>query len=155
MSPAGRAPAIHLELTTPVAAPPEVVFAAATDWTRQREWMLGTQVHVVAGSGHSVGSRLVAFTGAADLGFLDTMEITVWDPPRRCEVRHLGRLLRGFGVFSVRPHGRGAVFVWEEHLHAPLGPLGVAGWTLLGPLVRWGLRRSLTTFASFCQEYPR
>ncbi|SHG34447.1 SRPBCC family protein [Streptoalloteichus hindustanus] len=153
MTPA-RGPLVRVELSTVVPAPPEVVFAAATDWTRQREWMLGTQSHVVAGSGRDVGSRVIAFTGLGDLGFLDTMEIAVWDPPHRCEVRHLGHLLHGVGVFAVRPHDRGAVLTWEERLRAPLGVLGELGWRLVRPAVSWGLRRSLTRFASFCQEYP-
>lgn len=143
----------ELRLVVDVAAPAERVWALATDWARQGEWMLGTEVYVVAGDGRGPGSRLVAFTGIGGLGFLDTMEITHWEPPRRCDVRHTGRLVRGTGGFEVRPHGANSTrFTWYERLELPLGPLGALGWPVVAPAYRWGLRRSLRTFAELCRR---
>jgi Polyketide cyclase / dehydrase and lipid transport len=139
-----------------VKASPETVFAAATDWDRQREWMLGTTVRVCHGDGRSVGSEVEAVTGIAGIGVRDRMQITVWDAPSRCEMRHLGRVVRGVGIFAVRRHGaEDATFEWSEQLELPFGVLGALGWPLVRPFFGVGLRRSLERFAAFCQTYPQ
>ncbi|GAB2465641.1 SRPBCC family protein [Streptosporangium sandarakinum] len=126
-------------------ARPERVFSVLTDWPRHREWMVLTRAQVTGGDGRSAGSRLAAFTGVGPLGFLDTMEITGWDPPRTVAVRHTGGLVRGTGVFRVLPRGGGSTIVWEEELDLPLGAVGRLGWVLLRPLnaalFRFSLRR--------------
>lgn len=143
----------ELQAQVSVAAEPDAVFAAITDWARQSEWMLGTEVHITSGDGRSVGSTLAAFTGVAGVGFLDTMEITRWDPPRRCDVRHTGRFVRGAGVFDVLPGpGEHAVFRWVEALDIPFGAVGRLGWPVVRPAFAWGLRQSLDRFRRFCEE---
>ncbi|HXT44368.1 MAG TPA: SRPBCC family protein [Pseudonocardiaceae bacterium] len=147
---------INLTERVDVDAPPETVFSAATDWDRQHEWMLGTTVRVCHGDGHSIGSEVKAVTGIAGIGVADRMQITVWDAPSRCEMRHLGRVVRGIGIFAVRPRGRdAAIFEWTERLELPLGTLGEWGWPLIRPLFGWGLRLSLDRFAAFCRTYRR
>jgi hypothetical protein len=70
-------------------------------------------------------------------------------------MRHLGRVVRGVGIFAVRPRGReDATFEWTEQLELPMGRLGAAGWPLVRPLFHWGLRFSLDRFAAFCRTYP-
>jgi hypothetical protein len=139
-----------------VKASPETVFAAATDWDRQCEWMLGTTVRVCHGDGRSVGSEVEAVTGIAGIGVRDRMQITVWNAPSRCEMRHLGRVVRGVGIFAVRRHGAdGATFVWSEQLELPFGVLGALGWPLVRPLFGAGLQCSLERFAAFCRTYPQ
>lgn len=139
-----------------VRAPPETVFAAATDWERQDEWILGTTVRIRRGDGRSVGSEVEAVTGVHGLGITDSMRITVWDAPLRCEVRHTGRVVRGVGIFEVRPRGSdAATFEWTERLELPLGALGTLGWMVVHPVFGWGLQRSLNRFAQFCRTYPR
>ncbi|GAA2877540.1 SRPBCC family protein [Streptosporangium fragile] len=129
-------------------ARPEQVFSVLTDWPRHDEWMVLTRARVDAGDGRSAGSRLAAFTGVGPVGFLDTMEITEWDPPRRVAVRHTGRLVRGTGVFRVLPcEGGGSTIVWEEELEVPLGPVGRLGWRLLKPLNAALFRLSLRRLA--------
>lgn len=138
----------QLSLEVEVQAPPEAVWAAATDWPRQGEWMLGTSVHVIRGDG-GAGSELAAFTGVRGVGFLDTMEIVELRPPLCCRVRHSGALISGEGGFRVISRGDGdrSTFVWWEDLSLPsgAGPL----WPLARPGFRWGLRRSLDRFAGF------
>lgn len=124
-----------------VAAPVDAVWAALTDWPHQGEWMLGTRVRVIFGDGRSVGSRLLGFTGFLDVGFLDELEIVEWTPPRCCRARHLGRLLRGSAEFAVAPGLRGSVVRWVERLDSPL-------MIVLGPALRWGMRRSLRRLAA-------
>ncbi|WP_018684031.1 SRPBCC family protein [Actinokineospora enzanensis] len=134
-----------------VAAPAAVTWAALTDWRHQGDWMLGTEVRVVAGDGAGPGSRLVAVTGVGPLGFTDHMEITTWDPPHRCVVRHTGGFVRGTGEFEVLDRGAGSTFVWHERLRPPLGRLGELGWVVVGPAFRLGVRASLRRFARFAE----
>lgn len=143
-----------LTLSVEVGAPAGTTWLALTDWSRQNEWMLGTEVHVVAGNGRSVGSRLTAFTGIAGVGFHDTMEIVSWEPPLRCGVRHLGTLVRGTGTFHVQDKGpQRSVFIWSEQLELPFGPIGALGWPVVRPVFAFGVRRSLDRFARFAESY--
>jgi hypothetical protein len=147
---------VRVDARVDVDAPPETVFAAATDWERQGEWMLGTTVRVRRGDGRSVGSEVEAVTGIRGIGVTDSMRITVWDAPCRCEMQHLGTVVRGTGIFAVQPRDRdAATFEWAEQLELPLGVLGAVGWPLIRPVFDWGLRLSLARFADFCRTYPR
>ena len=149
----------ELTETVDIDAPPERVWSALTDWVRQGEWMLATDVRAVGGPAQDVGGRVEARTGVplpggARLGVLDAMVITRWEPPRRVDVRHTGRVVRGSGVFEVRPRGAGSTFVWTELLDLPLGALGRGGWPLVRPAMRAGVRLSLRRFAAFARDYP-
>jgi uncharacterized protein YndB with AHSA1/START domain len=138
----------EIVLSVDVPAPAAAVFAAAMDWERQETWMLGTRVRPVGGTGRASGDRILAVTGWGPAALRDLMEITVWEPPRRCLVRHLGRLVRGTGAFEVeeRPDG-GSRFVWSEWLDLPLGLLGEVGFLVVRPVFVAGLRYSLRRFA--------
>ncbi len=133
-----------------VDAPAAAVWAAITDWERQSEWMLGTTVRSTGrggdGAGHGVGAGIEAFTGVGRLGFLDTMVITLWDPPRRCEVLHTGRVVRGTGVFEVLelPENRSRL-VWSEQL--VLGRMTRLGFPVVAPLFKAGVASSLRALA--------
>jgi hypothetical protein len=135
-----------------VDAPPDALWGALTDWDTHGEWMLGTTV-VVTGAGgdardHGVGAGLEAFTGVGRIGFVDSMVITLWDPPWRCEVLHTGRVVRGTGVFEIfaLPRDRSRL-VWSEQLLLPLGRLGRLGFPVLAPAFRAGLAASLRRLA--------
>ncbi|WP_158885320.1 SRPBCC family protein [Amycolatopsis anabasis] len=137
-----------------IGAPAGTTWLALTDWSRQGEWMLGTEVHVIEGNGRSVGSRLSAFTGVAGIGFTDTMEIIGWEPPIRCTVRHVGKLIRGTGAFHVQGKGpQRSTLVWSEQLIPPFGLLGRLGWPVAKPAFTLGLRHSLQKFARFAEAY--
>jgi Polyketide cyclase / dehydrase and lipid transport len=144
----------ELTETVPVDAPPERVWAALTDWARQGEWMLATDVRPEIGPARGVGGRLRAVTGlrlpgGRRIGVLDTMEISRWERPARVDVRHTGRVVRGSGIFEIRPRGAGSTFAWTEQVDLPLGVLGRAVWPLAEPVVRAGIRLSLRRFAEF------
>jgi hypothetical protein len=148
----------ELTETVDVDAPPERVWAALIDWVRQGEWMLATHVTTLGGTAQEVGGRLAARTGVPvpggrRLGVLDTMLITRWEPPRRVDVRHTGRVVRGTGVFEVRPRGELSTFVWTEVLDLPLGALGRLGWPVVRPAMRAGVRLSLRRFAEFARTH--
>jgi carbon monoxide dehydrogenase subunit G len=129
-----------------VAAPPQAVFQALTDWQGQSGWMVLTRV-AAEGGPHRVGERLVAVTGIAGIGFRDPMEVSRWEPPHRVDVRHLGRVVRGSGTFTVEPAPGGAWLTWVEDLDLPLGAAGRLGFALVGPVVRRLLRHSLRRLA--------
>jgi uncharacterized protein YndB with AHSA1/START domain len=151
--------------TVEVAAPAEQVFAALVDWDRQGEWMLLTDVRAEDGDGQvpgaqGVGGRIAARTGVRlpggrRVGVLDPMLVTRWEAPRRVDVRHLGRVVRGTGTFEVRPRGESAsTFVWTESLDLPLGRLGALGWPLVRPAMVAGVRYSLKRFAAYAAAHP-
>ncbi|MFF4775500.1 SRPBCC family protein [Microtetraspora fusca] len=143
----------QLTVTAHSDASPERVFAVLTDWPRHGEWMFLTRARVTEGDGHSTGSGLAAFTGVGPLGFLDTMEITRWNPPHTVEVRHTGWLVRGTGAFHVLPRaGGGSTIVWREELDLPLGLAGRLGWLAAKPVSAAVLRHSLRRLAELSQS---
>lgn len=90
----------------------------------------------VRGTADEVGQPLEAWTGLGPVGFLDTMTITEWDPPRRCVVLHTGRVVRGTGGFEVAERSNGCRVTWWERVELPFGMVGRAGWLILGPVTR-------------------
>lgn len=142
----------HVELSVEVSAPQVEVFDYFTAWSRQNEWMLGTQVHVtnpqLDAKGLAVGSEIAAFTGIGFLGFWDPMRITVFEAPFRVDVVHLGKVVRGTGTMLVESTSESTSrFVWSEDLELPLGALGAFGFALLKPIFLFGVRQSLNKFA--------
>ena len=131
----------ELRVSVGVDAPQQVAWDALVDWERQGEWMLATTVRPTTRDGRGVGAGIEGRTGFGRLGFLDTMVISEWDPPRRCAVQHTGRVVRGTASFDVLPDSptRSRV-VWRESLDAPAWLwLLVALPAWLG--VQWSLRR--------------
>jgi carbon monoxide dehydrogenase subunit G len=126
-----------------VPAEAERVWQVAMDWSRQREWMWGTQVR----GGTGIGAEVVARTGIGPVGFADTMVITEWDPPRLCVVRHTGRIVRGLGIFEVTGSGQQTEFRWTERLQLPWPLSGRLGRWMVVPPARWGLDASLRRLA--------
>jgi carbon monoxide dehydrogenase subunit G len=149
----------RVELTIPVevAAPAADVWHAITDWPGQSEWIFATTVRVtVPGDGRRLGATLSAVTGFGPLAFTDNMEISEWEPPRRCVVLHTGKIIRGDGVFEVEELGpeRSRV-LWTERLDLPFGVIGLAGWTLGRGLFRAGVASSLRKMARLCENEYR
>jgi hypothetical protein len=139
-----------LEITSRirVRADPQRVWDLAMDWSRQHEWVPATVVH----GGTGVGAQVAARTGFGPAAITDTMVITEWEPPRRCVVRHTGRVVRGGGVFEVAAHGEFSEFTWTELLDLPVPAVvrpaatAVGRWTL-APAGRLILDYTLRRFA--------
>jgi hypothetical protein len=149
-------PPVVLTLSVDVDAPVEATWAGATDWAGQSAWMLGTTVWPTDRDGVGVGGGIEAFSGVRlgrlRLGFLDTMVIERWEPPRLCHVRHTGRVVRGTGTFEVVALGGDrSRFLWREDLDLPFGPLGRLGWLLVRPAFAAGVRLSLRRFARWVE----
>ena len=139
----------ELVVTQHVAAPAERVFDVLTDWDVHDRWMLFTR----AEGGRGPGETISAFTGVGRLGFLDTMTITVWEPPQRAVVRHTGAVVRGSGAFEVEAlaPARSRV-VWSEWVDLPFGALGRLGWLLARPALAFFLRLSLRRLARYVES---
>lgn len=143
----------HIELEVLVQAPALQVWNAITNWQAQSDWMLGTKVWPVNGDGTGVGGQIEAFTGIWRIGFLDTMEITAWNPPTKCDVLHTGRVVRGTGTFEVvATSDSTSKFIWSENLDLPLGVIGKVGFTIVKPGFIYGVRKSLEKFADLVEQ---
>jgi hypothetical protein len=139
----------RLERRVDVAVPAAVLWDYVTDWPRQREWVPMTRVERVD-SADRLGGRLRARTGLGRIGFWDPMTITAWersaDGGGRCEVLHLGRVVRGEGEFSVLARGEAvSTFIWAEMPVVPAGRLGALSFRLVRPVVERVLDGALQT----------
>lgn len=138
----------ELERSVDVDAPAEAVWAAVTDWERQSDWMLATTARVTRARGQGVGGAIEAVTALGPLRVVDSMEITAWQPPELCVVRHTGRVVRGAAAFRVIPlTASRSRFVWCEWLDLPLGMVGQLGWLGVRPVVGAGVGYSLRRLA--------
>ncbi len=123
-------------------------WAAVVDWDGQSRWMLLTTVRATERDGAGTGGRVSARTAVGPVGFTDDMVITQWRPPHLCRVRHLGKVVRGEGVFEVAEAGPGrSRFTWTEEVVPPFGRLGRAAWPLAGPALELLMRVSLRRLA--------
>jgi carbon monoxide dehydrogenase subunit G len=142
---------VRLERVVDVAAPAETVWDYVTDWPRQGEWVPQTRVERVDAA-DGVGGRFKAWSGVGPIGFWDPMTITVWerspDGGGRCEVLHLGRVVRGEGEFTVLALDEGrSRFVWAEVIVVPGGRIGAWGWRLVRPVAERLIDHALRTMA--------
>jgi hypothetical protein len=137
-------------------APMEKVWARIADWSSQGEWMLATRVWVTSEISEGVGTSIAAFTGPAhriyprfsSLGLLDTMTVTTWQPPTRCDVIHTGKILKGTGTFQIESTGsHSSTFYWSEtiDIHRALFLIGA-------PFIWLGVRISLARFVRQCKN---
>lgn len=135
--------AIRVSASRQLPVPAEQAWAALTDWETQGRWMPATRI---SAEGAGVGTRLRAATGLGPLRVVDTMVVTEWEPPRRCVVRHTGRILRGYGIFTVEPVDADSCRVaWVEEFTVPSivdrRPLTVVPGRLAQPFFGYALGR--------------
>jgi hypothetical protein len=74
-------------------------------------------------------------------GILDEMVVTKWEPPLLCEVDHIGRVIRGIGIFRLEKLPSGVRFYWFEEIKAPKIILLFAR-----PIILFGVKLSLAKF---------
>ena len=150
----------HLSLTVEINQPAKVVWKHLVDWRGQSNWMLQTKVWSELDQDRTVkngkGVLIFAFTGLFSklypkikLGVLDTMEVTKWQPPTRCDVVHIGRIIRGTGKFELVEKKNVTTFYWSEEIIAPAILLAI-----LKPFILLGVRISLRKFARLVERSP-
>ncbi|MEU4292175.1 SRPBCC family protein [Kribbella sp. NPDC026596] len=143
----------HAEASIELDLDPQTAWDVVMDWDRQSRWMLLTRVWATDQDGTGVGGGVAARTSVGAIGFTDDMVITHWDPPRECTVKHLGKLVRGTGTFTITPTSSttpsagvgagGCTFTWAEDVVPPLGRVGVVAWAVVRPGFEWLMRVSL------------
>ena len=140
-----------LSISLVIEAPCEDVWKKIANWESQGEWMLQTKVWVTSDYVEGVGTSIAAFTGPLykfyprlkSLGLLDLMVVTQWQPPYRCDVDHVGKVLKGSGSFQLSEINSSSTrFDWSETIVAPK-----AIFLLVAPLLYVGVRISLARFA--------
>ena len=140
---------LSISLTIPAAQ--NDVWSRIADWQSQGEWMLQTKVWVTSEQVEGVGTSIAAFTGPLhflyprfkSIGLLDLMVVTEWLPPYRCDVAHVGALLKGSGSFQLSEISPTSTrFDWSETIEAPK-----ALFLLIAPFLYIGVRISLARFA--------
>nr|WP_276606849.1 SRPBCC family protein [Nakamurella flava] len=146
-----------MEVAVMTTADPEAAFAAIVDLAIQERWMVGTRLYPLAGDVDlpAVGARLAAFTGLGDVGFLDVMSVTEYDPPHRWVVRHDGAFVQGVGIFLVEAVDGRTRVTWIEDLQLPFGIIGRLGFPLVRPLARLGVWFSLQRLAREAEQLAR
>ena len=130
----------HIAMSLVIKAPIEKVWAALADWESQGDWMLQTRVDVTSEIREGVGTTIAAFTGIGNLGVMDHMVVTSWQPPHICDVLHTGKIIKGTGRFElVVIDAEITRFNWSEEILAPR-----AIFLLIAPGLYAGVRISLT-----------
>lgn len=141
----------HLAISLTIPAPCEKVWSKIADWESQGDWMLQTKVWVTSEKVEGVGTSIAAFTGPLHFlyprfkspGLLDLMVVTQWQPPYRCDVDHVGKVLKGSGSFQlIELTPTRTRFDWSETIEAPK-----AAFLLIAPFLYLGVRISLARFA--------
>jgi hypothetical protein len=140
-----------LRISFAVDASCERVWEKIADWPSQGDWMLQTKVWVTSDQREGIGTSIAAFTGPLhfiyprfkSFGLLDLMTVTHWQPPHRCDVEHVGKILKGSGSFLLTPLSENKTqFDWSETVIAPR-----ALFFLVAPFLYVGVRISLARFA--------
>jgi hypothetical protein len=144
----------RIEARTYINAPVARVWEVLTDWEGQPRWMIDAQsVTVLSARREGVDVLLRCRTGLGPaIAITDDMITTRWREHSTIGVRHLGRLIRGYGAFDLKPIPAGTQFVWWEEIDPPLGPLGeaVTG-AVVVPLVNRLFRASLARLKTLCE----
>ena len=136
---------VALEMAATMPASPEVVWDLVTDWERQGDWMLEASDFVVT-SPHreGIGVQAEATIRIGGIKTRDRIRVSVWEPPQRLAIQHLG-WVSGTGEIFIAPSGPGRSRVfWREELHPPLGLLGAIGLAASKPLMRRIFDRDVT-----------
>ncbi len=140
-----------LSISLRVNAPRVQVWKKIADWESQGDWMLQTKVWVTSDQISGVGTKIAAFTGPLyrfyprlkSPGLLDLMTVTYWEEPARCDVVHVGKMLKGTGSFLLSEESDGSTrFDWSETIEAPR-----VIFMLIAPFLYAGVRISLYRFA--------
>jgi carbon monoxide dehydrogenase subunit G len=125
-------------------APPDRVWGVLADWERQASWMPDVAWMKLDGVERELGARLRVRTKVFGVpATTDVVRVTVWEPPVRLAIDHLG-FVRGRGEWRlVAATGGRTAFEWEEELTMPPGWLGELAIRAYGPVQRAMLRRSI------------
>jgi hypothetical protein len=135
--------------------PREVVWDLITDWEHQGDWMLEASDFVVTSDQREgIGVEALATVRIAGISTRDHVRVSVWEPPERLVIEHLG-WVHGQGDLRLAAAGAKTRIVWRETLRAPLGVVGHLGLSLFAPLMRRTFRRDLRVLRGLVRARAR
>jgi hypothetical protein len=120
----GTRPPAAIRTLVVVDAPIADTWAVLADIPLQPEWMREMKsVTVTTPGATGVGTRGEATVRIFGISVTDPVEVTVFEPPHRFEIRHEG-LFTGGGVITLEEGADGTTTVvrWDETLVPPLLP---------------------------------
>lgn len=144
----------HLDLRIFIRATPQRVWDVISDLPSQGSWMLDVRrLEVTSQQRSGVGTVVELTSELFGLPLVkDKMRITIWEPPHRYDVEHIGAFT-GTGAFILETVTGGTVFTWVEDFRPPLGPLGELGFGLLvGPHLKRVFGRSMENVRRLAEE---
>ena len=134
---------VRVERSIHLPVPPDDAWAVLVAWERQGAWMLDADpVAVVSDRREGVGVRLAVRTRILGVFvFTEPIEVTVWEPPSRLEVRH-GSIVHGTGTWVLRPAEGGTRFTWIEDVDLGVPVVGALLAAAYGPVLGALMARS-------------
>ena len=133
-----------LTFKTTIRASQQIVFNYVSDWEKQSDWIMFTDVKILTNPTTQKDVSLLAVTKIGPIKLVDTMVVTDWQPFERIVVEHTGRIILGKGVFTVRKiSDHSCEFQWQEVTPVPFGLIGRIGLTVFKPLIELPFRISL------------
>jgi uncharacterized protein YndB with AHSA1/START domain len=134
---------VIVERSIDLPCPIEEAWAVLTRWERQADWMLDADAVIVRSAHRSgMGVRLDVHTRLFQIpAFVETIEVTAWEPPRSLSIAH-GGPVRGGGTWSLTPIDGGTRFTWAEDVELALPLLGGVLARAYAPVMRTLMRRA-------------
>jgi len=125
-------------------------------WEDQTAWMKDADsVRVLTSHREGVGVVVAVKTRVLNVPvFTERLEVTLWEPPRRLVMAHLG-LVRGVGEWALQPAGGGTRLTWTEDLGLSVPVLGEIALLAYRPLMRRLMRGSLANLRALLELEPR
>ena len=147
--------AVSIEVVDLMPGPREIVWELITDWEHQGDWMLEASDFLVTSEHREgVGVEALATVGIGGIRTRDRVRVSVWEPPERLVIEHLG-WVRGHGDIRLTAADPDTLVVWLETLRAPLGIVGYLGLRLFAPLMRRVFRRDLRVLRGLVRARSR
>jgi carbon monoxide dehydrogenase subunit G len=142
----------HEQAVLPAA--PSRVWELIADWERQASWMPDVAWIRVVGAERGLGAELEVRTKVFGIPLAtDRARVTVWEPPRRLAIDHVGVVV-GVGEWSLEETQGGTLFTWRESFRMPPPVVGDVALWLYSPLQRIMLRRSIRNLRRLVRALP-
>lgn len=135
---------------------PEEAWGRLLGWEDQAAWMKDADsVRVLTSHREGVGVVVAVKTRVLTVpAFTERLKVTLWEPPRRLVMAHLG-FVRGVGEWALQPVGGGTRLTWTEDLGLPVPVLGTIALLVYRPVMRRLMRGSLANLRSLLESETR
>lgn len=145
-----------------VDAPVGRVWETVTDFAAYGDWIPLTRMRTDPGEPR-VGWQFGGFTGLGPVGFLDSMLVTVWEPPAddasraTFSVRKTGYVLAGWASVVLEPRDAGArtQLTWTEEIVPRPVPVGRLLARVADPLTERLFGRAVDAMAAHAEQAGR